>query len=48
MVITVAGVDHVESNEFSLERPAPVDRALSARSFILGTGDRVEGEDSSF
>jgi curved DNA-binding protein len=48
MVITVAGVDHVESNEFSLERRAPVDRALSPRSFILGTGDRVEGEDSSF
>ena len=47
MVITVAGVDHVESNEFSLERPASVYPALSPRSFILGTGDRVEGEESS-
>jgi len=47
MVITVAGVDHVESNEFSLERPASVGPALSPRSFILGTGDRVEGEESS-
>ena len=46
MVITVAGVDHVESNEFSLERPASVSPALSLRSFILGTGDRVEGEES--
>jgi len=43
----VAGVDHVESNEFSLERPASVGPALSPRSFILGTGDRVEGEESS-
>ena len=47
MVITVAGVDHVESNEFSSERPASVDPALSPRSFILGTGGRVEGEESS-
>jgi curved DNA-binding protein len=47
MVITVAGVDHVESNEFSLERPASVYPALSPRSFILGTGDRVKGEESS-
>jgi curved DNA-binding protein len=47
MVITVAGVDHVESNEFSLERPASVDPALSPVSFILGTGGRVEGEESS-
>ena len=46
MVITVAGVDHVETNEFSLERPASVDPALSTRSFILGTGDRVETEGS--
>ena len=43
MVITVAGVDHVESNEFSLERPA----SLNPVSFILGTGGRVEGEESS-
>ena len=48
MVLTVAGVDHVESNEFSLEHPASVDPALNPVSFILGTGDRVEGEDSSF
>jgi len=47
MVITVAGVDHVESNEFSLERRASVDLALTPRSFLLGTGDRVEGEESS-
>jgi hypothetical protein len=47
MVITVAGVDHVESNEFSLERQASVDLALTRRSFLLGTGDRVEGEGSS-
>ena len=47
MVITVAGVDHVESNEFSLERPASVDPTLNPVSFILGTGDRVEGEESS-
>jgi curved DNA-binding protein len=47
MVITVAGVDHVESNEFSLERPASVDPALNPVSFILGTGGRVEGEESS-
>jgi len=47
MAITVTGVDHVESNEFSLERPASVDPALSPRSFILGTGDRVEGEEFS-
>jgi curved DNA-binding protein len=47
MVIIVAGVDHVESNEFSLERPASVYPALSPRSFILGTGDRVKGEESS-
>jgi curved DNA-binding protein len=47
MVITVAGVDHVESNEFSLEHPASVGPALSPRSFILGTGDRVETEESS-
>jgi hypothetical protein len=46
MVITVAGVDHVESNEFSLERPASVNPALNPVSFILGTG-RVEGEESS-
>jgi len=47
MVITVAGVDHVESNEFSLERPASVAPALSPHSFILGPGDRVEEEESS-
>ena len=47
MVITVAGVDHVEGNEFSLKRPASVDRALNPFSFILGTGDGVEGEESS-
>ena len=46
MVITVAGVDHVESNELGLDRPASFDRAPSPRSFILGTGDRVEGEES--
>jgi len=47
MVITVAGVDHVESNEFSLERPASVDPTLNPVSFILGSGARVEGEESS-
>lgn len=46
MTITVAGVDHVESNEFNLERPASEDPALSPRLFILGTGDQVEGEES--
>lgn len=46
MVITVAGVDHVESNEFSLERPASLDRALSPRSLVLGAGGQVEEEES--
>src|SRR5262245_62181993 len=39
MVITVAGVDHVESNEFGLQRPASVGPTLISRSFILGTGE---------
>jgi curved DNA-binding protein len=47
MVITVPGVDHVESNEITLERPASVGPALSPHSLILGPGDRVEEEESS-
>jgi len=42
MVITVAGVDYVESHEFSLERPASLVPALSPRAFILGAADGVE------
>ena len=40
MVITVTGVDYVESNEFTApSAPPPVDRSLGPGSFQLGTGE---------
>jgi curved DNA-binding protein len=43
MVITVAGVDYVESSEFSaLSAPTPVDRSQRPGSFQLGTGSESE------
>jgi curved DNA-binding protein len=43
MVITVAGVDYVESSEFSaLTAPTPADRSLRPGSFQLGTGSESE------
>ncbi|HEY3066228.1 MAG TPA: DnaJ domain-containing protein [Methylomirabilota bacterium] len=43
MAITVTGVDHVESSEFSApSAPVPVDRSLRPGSFQLGTGSEPE------
>jgi curved DNA-binding protein CbpA len=39
MVITVAGVDFVESREFGLPTGTPPDPALGPGSFMLGAGD---------